>query len=57
LILLIYKCENPIWEKAHSLPKMDGNLKKLIVMVLIIYSKLAYSIQSIFFIKNIVKKN
>tara|TARA_B100000927_G_scaffold154250_1_gene124298 strand:- start:1515 stop:1676 length:162 start_codon:yes stop_codon:yes gene_type:complete len=53
----MYKCENPIWEKAHSLPKMDGNLKKLMVMVLIIYSKMAYSIQSIFFIKNIVKKN
>jgi len=27
------------------------------VMVLIIYSKMAYLIQSIFFIKNIVKKN
>jgi len=36
---------------------MDGNLKKLMVMVLIIYSKMAYLIQSIFFIKNIVKKN
>jgi len=36
---------------------MDWNLKKLMVIVLIIYSKMAYSIQSIFFIKNIVKKN
>tara|TARA_Y100001936_G_scaffold144493_1_gene140932 strand:- start:143 stop:304 length:162 start_codon:yes stop_codon:yes gene_type:complete len=53
----MYKCENPIWEKAHSLPNMDWNLKKLMVIVLIIYSKMAYSIQSIFFIKNIVKKN
>jgi len=46
-----------MWEKAHSLPNIDGNLKKLIVIVLIIFSKMAYSIQSIFFIKNIVKKN
>tara|TARA_A100001015_G_scaffold220359_1_gene247981 strand:+ start:309 stop:449 length:141 start_codon:yes stop_codon:yes gene_type:complete len=46
----MYKCEKAIWEKAHSFPKMDGNLKKVIVMVLMCLLQIAlFNFKHIFY--------